>query len=404
MNWKVPLFEPDFGPAELEAVQAPVREGWLTLGPYTEKLEQALCALTGSPHAVAVSNCTAALHLSLLACGIGPGDEVLCPTLTFVATANAIRYVGATPVFCESVGPHNLNIDPEDVRAKLTPRARAILVVHFAGYPADMPRLSALAEEHGLVVIEDCAHALTSTLHGRTCGTWGRAGCFSFFSNKNATCGEGGAITTQDADLAARLRRLRSHGMTTMTLDRHKGRAYSYDVVDLGYNSRLDEVRSSLMLAQLGRLAGFLEARRQHVELYASRLSLTDVTLPDFDWEALSRPGDSVGYHILPVLLPPGVDRLEVMAALRAEGVQSSIHYPPIHQFSSFRDTARPARLPRTEGLAARELTLPLYPSMTEEQVLWVCGALKDALVSCAARKQVAVGEEGREGALRHAV
>jgi dTDP-4-amino-4,6-dideoxygalactose transaminase len=412
MNWKVPLFEPDFGPAELEAVQAPVREGWLTTGPYTEKLEAALCGLTGSAHAVAVSNCTAALHLGLLACGIGPGDEVLCPTLTFVATANAIRYVGATPVFCESVGPDNLNLDPEDVRAKLTSRSRAVMVVHYAGYPADMPRLSALARERGLVVIEDCAHALVSSLHGRACGTWGRVGCFSFFSNKNATCGEGGAITTQDPALADRLRRMRSHGMTSMTLDRHKGRAYSYDVVDLGYNFRLDEVRSSLMLAQLGRLGGFLEARRRHVELYARLLGGTEVTLPDFGWDRLSRPGDSVGPHILPVLLPPSVDRLQVMAALRARGVQSSIHYPPVHQFSSFRDTARPPRLPRTEGLASRQLTLPLYPSMTEEQVRWVCGSLKDALASCRAGESVAAAGApnggGTEGSapgeeLRHA-
>jgi dTDP-4-amino-4,6-dideoxygalactose transaminase len=382
MNWKVPLFEPDFGPAELEAVQAPVREAWLTMGQYTERLEKTLCEMTGAAHAIAVTNCTAALHLSLLACGVGPGDEVICPTLTFVATANAIRYVGATPVFCESVGPDNLNLDPEDVRAKITPRTRAVMVVHYAGYPADMPRLAELADERGLVLIEDCAHALVSSLHGRACGAWGRLGCFSFFSNKNVTCGEGGAITTQDADLAERLKRLRSHGMTTMTLDRHKGRAYSYDVVDLGYNFRIDEIRSSLMLAQLRRLGGFLEARARHVALYNRLLKGSGVTVPGFDWERLARPGDAVGYHILPVLLPEGVDRLRVMAGLREHGVQSSIHYPPIHLFASFRDAARPP-LPRTEALAARELTLPLYPSMTEAQVRHVCASLGSTLEMC---------------------
>ncbi len=383
MNWKVPLFDPDFGPAELEAVQAPVREGWLTMGPYTEKLEKMLCELTGSAHAVAVSNCTAALHLALLAGGIGPGDEVLCPTLTFVATANAIRYVGATPVFCESVGPNNLNTDPDDVRAKLTPRTRAVMVVHYAGYPADLPRLCALAEERGLLVVEDCAHALVSSLHGRACGTWGRFGCFSFFSNKNATCGEGGAILTQDAALAERLKRLRAHGMTTMTLDRHKGRAHSYDVVDVGYNFRLDEIRSSLMLAQLRRLGSFLEARRRHVELYGRLLSDTEVIVPDFAWKELAQAGDKVGYHILPILLPEGVDRLRIMSALREQGIQSSIHYPPIHRFASFRASALPASLPRTEALAERELTLPLYPSMTESQVRYVCESLAQALAVC---------------------
>jgi dTDP-4-amino-4,6-dideoxygalactose transaminase len=384
MNWQVPLFEPDFGAAELEAVQAPVREGWLTMGGYTEKLENALCELTGSAHAIAVTNCTAALHLSLLACGIGPGDEVICPTLTFVATANAVRYVGATPIFCESVGPNNLNLDPEDVRAKLTPRTRAVLVVHFAGYPADMPRILAIAKQHNLVVIEDCAHSLVSRLHGRACGAWGLCGCFSFFSNKNITCGEGGAITTQDPELAARLKLLRSHGMTTMTLDRHLGRAYSYDVVDVGYNFRLDEIRSSLLLAQLQRLDDFLEARRAHVELYRTSLHGIGVTIPDFDWGKVSRHGDSVGYHIMPVLLPVGVDRLHVMAALREQGVQSSIHYPPIHQFSSFRESAVPATLPRTEALAARELTLPLYPSMTAAQIRHVCESLTKALETSA--------------------
>jgi len=350
------------------------------MGRYTEQLEQALCSLTGAGHAIAVSNCTAAMHLSLLACGIGPGDEVLCPTLTFVATANVIRYVGAAPVFCDSVGPGNLNIDPEDVRAKLTPRSRALMVVHYAGYPADMPSLTALAREHDLVVIEDCAHALISRLHGRVCGTWGRCGCFSFFSNKNVTCGEGGAIITDDAGLAARLKRLRSHGMTTMTLDRHEGRAYSYDVVDLGYNFRLDEIRSSLLLAQLGRLDDFLEARARHVDCYKNCLQSTPITVPDFDWPRLSRPGDSVAYHIMAVLLPAGVDRLKIMAELRERGVQSSIHYPPIHQFSSFVEYRERYHLERTEAIAGRELTLPLYPSMSEDQVRYVCSCLVDAV------------------------
>ncbi len=382
-HWQVPLFEPDFGAAELDAVQAPIREGWLATGPYTEKLEKALCALTGAGQAVAVSNCTAALHLSLLACDIGPGDEVLCPALTFVATANAIRYVGATPVFCDCVGPRNLNIDPEDIRARITPRTRAIMVVHYAGYPADLPRIAALARDCNLLVIEDCAHALFSRLHGRVCGTWGRCGCFSFFSNKNATCGEGGAILTDDPDLAARLKRLRSHGMTSMTLDRHLGRAYSYDVVDLGYNYRLEEIRSSLLLAQLARLDDFLAARRRHVEVYTELLDGMGLDLPDFDWPRLSRAGDGVSHHILPILLPVSADRIRIMTRLRERGIQSSIHYPPVHQFSSFRNMGAETSLPRTEQLAARELTLPLYPSMSEKQVRYVCRELGDALAVC---------------------
>jgi dTDP-4-amino-4,6-dideoxygalactose transaminase len=382
MNWQVPLFEPDFGPAELEAVQVPVREGWLTMGRFTARLEEALCKRTGAAHACAVTNGTAALHLSLVACGIGLADEVLCPTLTFVATVNAIRYVGATPIFCESISPNNLNIDPDDIRAKLSPRTRAILVVHYAGYPVDLASISAIAKERNLVLIEDCAHALFSRLHGRVCGTWGHCGCFSFFSNKNLTCGEGGAVVTNNASIATKLRRLRSHGMTSMTLDRHQGHAYSYDVLDLGYNYRIDELRSNLLLVQLQRLNGFLERRQRHVASYSSGLQDTMVTVPHFDWHRLSEPGDYVGHHLMPVLLPAHVDRRRVMDALRQRGVQSSIHYPPVHQFSSFRNQASSVTLPRTEALASRELTLPLYPSMTETQIDHVCQSLKDAIES----------------------
>lgn len=377
MNWKVPLFDPDFGEAELAAVQAPVREGWLTMGPRTQQFEEAFCQLTGAAHTVAVNSCTAALHLCLAACGIGPGDEVICPTLTFVATANAIRYTGARPVFCESTGPTNLNADVSDIREKITPRTRAILVVHYAGFPADMQRIVSIARERNLMVIEDCAHACISRLRDRVCGRFGRAGCFSFFSNKNVTCGEGGAIITDDAALAERLKRMRSHGMTSMTLDRHKGRAYSYDVIDLGYNYRLDEIRASLLMAQLTRLPELLERRTLHYQDYRRCLDSTPIVVPDFDWREISQPGDGVGYHIMPVLLPTGTDRLRVIDALRERGVQSSIHYPPIHQFSSF--AGGPA-LPRSEGLAARQLTLPLYPGLDSDKVAYVCAALLEAV------------------------
>lgn len=377
MNWKVPLFDVEFGPAEFEAVQAPLRDGWLTMGPKTEELEDRLCELTGARHAVAVNSCTAALHLSLLACGIGPGDEVLCPTLTFVATANAIRYVGATPVFCESVGEGNLNIDPIDVQGKISARTRGIIGVHFAGYPVDLIQLRSIAARHDLVLIEDCAHSLLSRLDGRVCGTWGQCGCFSFFSNKNLTCGEGGAVVTDDEAIAARLKRLRSHGMTTLTLDRHRGRAFSYDVVDLGYNFRLDEIRSSLLLAQFGRLKEFLDARTRHVQTYRALLAGTDIRIPDFEWNVLSHEGDFVGQHIFPIVLPEGAERDLVMTRLKSAGIQSSIHYPPVHLFSSF---AGSQPLPRTEAIAARELTLPLFPSMSEAQIEHVCGTLVEVL------------------------
>jgi dTDP-4-amino-4,6-dideoxygalactose transaminase len=381
MGWRIPLFDTNFGSAELEAVQAPLRSGWLTMGPYTERLENELCNLTGAKHAIAMSNCTAALHLSMIACGLGPGDEVLCPTLTFVASANAIRYVGATPVFCESASESNLNIDLEDMAQKRTERTKAIVVVHFAGYPVDMRRVVEFADLYQLTVIEDCAHAFISTLDGRKCGTWGAAGCFSFFSNKNVTCGEGGAVVTNDDNLAARLRLLRSHGMTSLTLDRHEGRAISYDVVDTGYNYRIDEMRANLLLAQLERLEEFLAQRRRLTVEYRRQFEGTPVTVPNFDWNRISTPADSVGHHIMPVILPAPANRTRIMTALREAGIQTSIHYPPVHKFSSF---AANNCLPRSEGLAARELTLPLYPTMTNGDVEKVASSLKRNLVESA--------------------
>lgn len=224
-TWRIPLFDARFGPEEEQAVLRPLRAGWLTMGEEVLHLEEELAALTGARYALAVSNCTAALHLACAALGVGPGDEVLCPTLTFVASANAPRALGANVRLCESIGPDDLGVDPASVAAQLGPKTKAIVAVHYAGFACRMQELLALADDQGIPVIEDCAHALFTTHRGKVLGLHGKVGCFSFFSNKNATCGEGGALITDDADLAERLRLLRSHGMTTPTLERHRGRA-----------------------------------------------------------------------------------------------------------------------------------------------------------------------------------
>jgi dTDP-4-amino-4,6-dideoxygalactose transaminase len=330
----------------------------------------------GERHAVAVSSCTAALHLACAALGIGPGDEVLCPTLTFVATANAPRSLGADVRLCESIGEDDLTLDPASVRSQLTPRTRAIIAVHYAGFACRMKELLELAGD--IPVIEDCAHALFTTYGGRTLGLHGRVGCFSFFSNKNITCGEGGALLTDDASLADELRRLRSHGMTSPTLERHQGRAYSYDVTAAGFNYRLDEIRAALLRVQLRRLPSFLARRRELFAHYAARLKGTPVRLPFLG--DLRAEHDHTAIHILPALLPTGVDRAAVMARLKHVGVQSSIHYPPIHAFTAYREP--PQELPGTEALARRELTLPFYPSMTEGDVDFVVQQLIQALAA----------------------
>ena len=262
----------------------------------------------------------------------------------------------------------------------LTPRTRAILVVHYGGYACDMPAILAIAREHGLAVIEDAAHAPGSHLDGRMLGTWGQTGCFSFFSNKNLTTGEGGMLTTDDDALAEKLRLLRSHGMTSLTLDRHLGRAYSYDVVDLGYNYRIDEIRSALGRVQLGKLERNNGLRRERTVLYHTLLR---EHCPALGLPFQNHPGLSAA-HLLPVLLPEGTDREAFMAGMKARGIQTSIHFPPIHQFSAYRELRPqvPAQLERTERLAAREVTLPLYPALSEADVTLVVESVRDSLES----------------------
>jgi dTDP-4-amino-4,6-dideoxygalactose transaminase len=356
----------------LDAVLETVRSGWWSMGPRVEEFEREFAEFCGAPHAVAVANGTAALHLGLLAVGCGPGDEVIVPSLNFVAAANAIVHTGAEPVFCDIVGPDELNLDPADVEAAVGPRTKAVVVLHYAGVPCAMGEISEIAERHGLVIVEDAAHAPGASLDGRMCGTLGRVGCFSFFANKNLPLGEGGMIVTSDDDLAKQLRLLRSHGMTTLTWDRHRGHASSYDVVLAGFNYRLDEVRAVLGLVQLRRLPEENAARGRILARYREALAGEHgLTMPfsGSDGERIS------SHHLAVVLLPEGADRDEVRTDLAAAGIQTSVHYPPIHTFAQYR-SAEQRPLPQTDALAQRILTLPLYGRMREEQVDVVIDAL----------------------------
>ena len=376
MEWRIPLSDIDFGLEEELAVLDVVRSRWLTMGAVTGRLEQEFADFVRVKHAIAVNSATAALHLACVAAGLGPGDEVILPSLTFVATANAVRYTGATPVFADVEGEGSLNISPRTIEACLTSRTRAILVMHYGGYPCDMPAILKLAQEHGLVVVEDAAHAVGSELDGCMLGAWGAMGCFSFFSNKNMTTGEGGMLVTDDDALAERLRVLRSHGMTSLTWDRHKGHAWSYDVVELGYNYRLDEMRAALGRVQLKKLKHNNQIRRERTALYHRLLAgrCPSVGTPFREHTGIS------ACHLLPVLLPYGTRREAVMENMKSRGIQTSIHYPPIHQFSAYRAVVAGYDLKCTEDLAARELTLPLYPGMSEADVECVVEGLRDSL------------------------
>ncbi len=376
MEWRIPLADVDFGEEEVEAVERVLRSKWLTMGVVTQQFEQDFHEFTGIGNCVAVANCTASLHLAMVALGIGEGDEVIVPSLSFVATANAVRYTGAKTVFADISGADDLNISPASIMNRITHSTKAIAVMHYGGYACDMETILAIAKEHRLYVVEDAAHAVGSSLMDKHLGGWGDIGCFSFFPNKNMTTAEGGMVATNNEELARKLRLLRSHGMTSITWDRHKGHAWSYDVVDLGYNYRIDEIRSALGIVQLRKLDKNNQKRRMLTNVYWLELEekVPGVILP------FKKSHGESACHLMPVILPEGTDRSNVMEQMKEKGIQTSIHYPPIHLFSYYRKQAGDPSLEKTEALASRELTLPLFPGMEVSDVSYVVDTLAEAI------------------------
>jgi dTDP-4-amino-4,6-dideoxygalactose transaminase len=385
-RWKVPLSDIDIGEEEILAVADVLRSRWLSMGPVTAEFERRFAEHVGVKHAFAVTNCTAALHLASLAVGLGPGDHAICPSLTFVATANGIRYAGAVPVFADITSVDDLNISPEDIERKVDASTKAICVVHYAGYPCAMDSILSIARRHNIYVIEDAAHALGAATYVksdtdggqetvlRKCGAIGDIGCFSFFANKNMVTGEGGMLTTNRDDLAGQIRILRSHGMTTLTWDREQGHSFSYDVIGLGYNYRFDEIRSAIGLTQLKKLDSNNQKRATATSLYKEKLADIDEIYIPFR-EVQSRPA----YHLFPIILSESIDRVAFMKFMQANGIQTSIHYPPIHTFSAYRNVSDSAnRLSVTEDIQKRIVTLPLYPNLGEHDIDYIARTIKD--------------------------
>jgi dTDP-4-amino-4,6-dideoxygalactose transaminase len=373
---ELPLFDLRVEEQDLQAVAETLRSGWLTLGPRTAAFEEAFATHLGARHAVALSSCTAALQHAYLAAGIGPGDEVIVPSFTFAATANAVLYCGATPVFAEISSLEDPSLDPEDVARRITPRTKAVCVVHYAGYAAPADRLRELCDAHGIALIEDVAHAPSATLGGRKLGTWGLAGAFSFFSNKVLSVGEGGLLCTDDDEVAAFARSRRSHAMTSGTWDRHEGRTDTYDVVGLGYNYRLDEPRASLLLSRLERLEEDIARRRELTRRYRELLAQVPGLIVPFKDEDVE--GSSC--YVMPIVLERDGTQAQVSARLREQGIQTSIFYPSIHRFTAYRERFPGLSLPITELASRTELTLPLYPHMTSEDQDRVLAALAEAI------------------------
>ena len=374
----IPLFDVRLTDEQVEAVTETLRSGWLTMGPRTAELEEAFAAHLGVRHAVATSSCTAALHLAMLAAGVGPGDEVIVPGITFVATAAAARYCGATPVFADIAGAHDLGIDPGHVEELLGPRTRAVCVVHYAGYAADVGALRTLCDRRGVALIEDCAHSPSATPAGggRKLGGYGLAGALSFFSNKVISCGEGGLLVTDDDAVAELARSRRSHAMTSGTWDRHRGHAASYDVTGLGFNYRLDEPRAALLLARLPGLEADIARRRELVHRYRAALEPVEGIGIPYESDEVDRSS----CYVMPVTVDDPELRDPLRERLSARhGVQTSVLYPAVHEFTDYARFRREP-LPRSELVARSEVTLPLFPHLTEAEQERVAGGVEECL------------------------
>ena len=374
MIWKYPLSDIDLGEEEEREVLKTLRSRWLSTGLVTEKFEKAFSEYLGGGDAIAVSSGTAALHLALACLGLGEGDEVILPSLTFIATANAVLYVGAKPIFADIGGEEDLNIAFEEVEKKITEKTKAIMVMHYGGYPCEMKAILGIAKRHGLYVIEDAAHAPGAEYRGKKCGLLGDIGCFSFFSNKNLVTGEGGMVVTRDRAWAEKVRRLRSHGMEALSWDKYRGRLSSYDVQEIGYNYRTTEIQSALGLVQLKKLDRNNRKRKGLVEIYREGLQgVNDVSIPFSKFEG------NPSYHLFPILVAPRIDRNRMMARLKDFGIQASVHYPPVHLFSFYRRRLglREGMFPKTEEVSRREVTLPLHPRMKAEHVKWIVKKVK---------------------------
>ena len=376
--WDIQLFKLNFDDREISAVSEVVAGGWLSMGEKIIEFEHSFSNLLGqNVRCSAVTNCTAALHLSLLALDVSDGDEVIIPALTFVADANVVNLVGATPVVADCTSITDWNVSAESIEAKITNRTKAVIVVHYAGYPCkDIEKIAKLCKDRDIYLIEDTAHAPGASLNGKMCGTWGDFGCFSFFSNKNLSIGEGGLVSTSNEELDKKIRYLRSHGMTSLTLDRHKGRSITYDVAHPGLNYRMDEIRAALGSVQLKKLSEGNSKRQELTEHYRNNLGASSVEMPFSEQPAES----SSAYHILPILLPGHINRVAVINDLKRKRIQSSIHYPPFWDFAAYEGQFSPSQAPIVARICKSQLTLPLFPTMTFDEVDQVTTALLQSI------------------------
>ena len=375
----LPFNLPDIGEAEIEEVVRTLRSGWITTGPKTKEFERLFREYVGCGHAIAVSSCTAGLHLALVAGDIGQGNEVITTPLTFCATANVVVHRGAVPVFAD-VREEDLNIDPEEIEKKITPRTKAIIPVHLAGRPCAMDEILDIARQHDLLVIEDAAHAVGARYRGRMIGSIGDVTAFSFYATKNLTTAEGGMVTTDDAKLAERMRLLSLHGISRDAWKRYSADgSWYYEVLEAGYKYNMTDIQAALGIHQLRRLEDFIRVRRRYAEMYTSAFAeMPEIIAPSLEVE----PGSRHAWHLYIIRIVKGALRIgrdRFIEELRAENIGASVHFIPLHLQPYYRDRYgyRRGDFPVAEAAYEGLISLPLYTTMTEEDVGDVIRAVK---------------------------
>lgn len=379
----LPFALPEIGDDEINEVADSLRSGWITTGPKAKKFESDFTAFLGDDglESIAVNSATSGLHLALEAVGVGPGDEVIVPTYTFTATAEIVRYLGATPVMVD-VDPHTFNMTAESFRVAITPRTKAVMPVHFAGLACDMDPIITLAKLHNIKVIEDAAHALPTTYKGKLIGTLDSdITVFSFYANKTMTTGEGGMVVTRNPEIASRCKVMRLHGISRDAFDRYVSTkpSWFYEVIAPGFKYNMPDVAAAIGIHQLKRLPGFQIKRNEMANIYKERLSDLPLDLPV---DALS--DDMHAWHLYPVKIKPdaGIERGRFIELMAEEGIGCSVHFIPLHLHPYWRDTYNltPEMFPVAQSIFEQEVSLPLYTKMTEEDQLRVVLAVRKVL------------------------
>ncbi len=376
----IPFHRPYIGEDEIEAVTACMKNGWLTMGERTFEFERAFSSyLGGGLGSVAVNSCTAALHLALICAGVGPGDEVILPALTFVSTAEVVKYCGAVPVLAD-VNPETHLVDPADIEKKITDRTKVIIPVHYSGQPCDMDEIMSIARRNGLFVIEDAAHAFPASYRGLPVGRHGDAVCFSFYATKTITTGEGGMVVTARQDWLERMKRLRLHGITADAWKRYSNDgSWRYDVSETGYKYNTTDIASSIGIEQLKKAGTMLAERERIASVYGRELSDLEGIIP-----YIIGADRMSAHHLYPLRLDFDLLNIELDEAVRLlgeEGIKTSVHFIPLYRFSAYAGgDNEPENFPGCEWVFRRNISLPLYAGLTSEQLEYVCEKVKDMI------------------------